>query len=70
MTQQPVLLTTRQAVQLLASLGVLVSANQLRAWTQAGRVEAVRLPSGNYLFQPSVIEAIARPIPAAAAPAA
>lgn len=61
MTQRALLLTVPQVVERLARLGIEVTEETIRHWARTRKVDHVRLPSGRFLFDPQVVDAIADP---------
>lgn len=62
MTQPTPLLTPSQVVERLAESGIAVVEETVREWARTGRLAAVRLPSGRFLFRPEDIDAIPVPV--------
>lgn len=50
-------LTAREAAELLPTVGALT----VQRWARTGRVPAVRLPNGRWLFRRSDVEALLAP---------
>lgn len=58
MTSDQALLSAPAAAQRLRDAGVPVSEDTVRRWADRGQIQAVKLPSGRYMFRAEDIDAL------------